>query len=428
MRKISRIAASPLVIVGAALATRAAASWYILTRYFEPKLLFIQNEPSHIAWALASGLGFSSPYANTPIAPTAQQPPVYPFILAAIFKVCGTYTTQAASVAVGLNIMAGAVTALLLYHLGRLHFGETVGTVAAWLWVLPWMYRAIAFSSSLSSPYLAALGFTGLLLWLTKAMRTGRGWFPLGVYSGILVLLQPSFLPVFAIYGVWLFSHRGRARISLALAGLILVMTPWAIRNYLALGRFIPVRDNFGLELWLGNRPGMQGTVDYSGDFPDHDPSGFARLGELRFMDAKLNEAKAFIANDPAGFIHRSLLRMVEFWYVPYSFSWILVSILGWAGAGLAMWNHKEGWLWVTPLLVFPLVYYVTHVFSFYRHPIDPVVVLLAAYFVVGIIQRAGTTRAQLYTPTGNGLLRGSAVSERPENRPCSRDISPVYQ
>jgi hypothetical protein len=93
-------------------------------------------------------LGFSSPYANTPIAPTAQQPPVYPLILAGIFKVCGTYTTQAAWVAVGLNIVVGAVTALFLYHLGRLHFGETVGTVAAWLWVLPWMYRAIAFSSS----------------------------------------------------------------------------------------------------------------------------------------------------------------------------------------------------------------------------------------------------------------------------------------
>ena len=33
-----------------------------------------------------------------------------------------------------------------------------------------------------------------------------------------------------------------------------------------------------------------------------------------------------------------------------------------------------------------------------------------------------------VYTPTGNGLVWDSALSATPENRPCSRDIKPVYQ
>jgi 4-amino-4-deoxy-L-arabinose transferase-like glycosyltransferase len=383
------MAASPLIIFGAAFITRLASATYILSGYFGPQLLFIQNEPSNIAAALARGMGFSSPYANVASAPTAQQPPLYPCILAGIFKVFGIRTAESAWMAVLINALAGAVTAVLLYYVGRLHFGETVGILAAWLWVLPWMYRTIAFSVSLSSPYLAALGVTALLLWVPKRLETNRGWFVLGIYSGLLVLLQPSLLTVVLVYLGWLAWSKARSRqMLIAVAGLLLTMTPWTIRNYVTFGRFIPLRDNFGLELWLGNRPGMRGTVDFTGDFPDHDPSTYARLGELGFMDAKFEEARKFIMSDPAGFVGRTLHRMVEFWYVPYPFPWIVISILGWLGAALAIRKDRSGWIWLISLAVFPLVYYVTHTFPLYRHPIEPLIILLTAYCVVEVAAR----------------------------------------
>jgi hypothetical protein len=37
-------------------------------------------------------------------------------------------------------------------------------------------------------------------------------------------------------------------------------------------------------------------------------------------------------------------------------------------------------------LVIFPVVYYVTHVFSYYRHPTEPVMFLLAAYAGVEIL------------------------------------------
>jgi 4-amino-4-deoxy-L-arabinose transferase-like glycosyltransferase len=349
MKGARQIADSPLFIFLAAACTRLAAALYILKKRFPPEILFVGNEPSHIAAALASGLGFSAPYAHTPIAPTAQQPPLYPLILAAIFKTFGIYTPQSAWAIVALHILASSLTAVLIYRLGKLHFGDTVGIVAAWLWVLPWMFQVRSFTVSFTSAYLAALGFAALLLWLPKVMKENRGWFLIGACAGLLLLLQTSFLPVFLVYGLCLALSKARSlRMWLAVAGLLLVIAPWVARNYIALGCFIPIRDNFGLELWLGNRPGMQGTVDYSRDFPGNDPRNYIRLGETSFMDEKFRDAQGFITSNPRAFLARCLRRAIEFWYVPYPFSWILFSTLGWVRAGLAWKRNTLSWLFIT--------------------------------------------------------------------------------
>lgn len=386
MKNLRRIAVSPWVIFVAALTTRLASALFIFRNYFGPEVLFMQNEPSHIASALVSHSCFCSPYANTPIAPTAQQSPLYPMILAGIFKIFGTFTAASAYAAVGLNIFAGALTAVLLQRIGKHYFNETVGTAAAWVWTLPWMYRALAFSVSLSSAHLAALGLAAVVLWLPKVIVTNRGWFAVGLFFGVLVLLQASLLSVFVAYGIWLAWWKNRtAQSMVALCGLLIVLAPWTIRNYLVLGRLIPVRDNFGLELWLGNRPGMHGTVDYSGDFPDHDPSTYARLGEIAYMDAKSKEAKLFIAKNPKAFVDRCIHRLIEFWYVPYSQSWLVVPVLAWIGAFLALHRHYRAAILAIPLAIFPGVYYITHIFPIYRLPIEPLVILLATFSVAGM-------------------------------------------
>ncbi|MGA7294584.1 MAG: hypothetical protein WBW53_22170 [Terriglobales bacterium] len=130
----------------------------------------------------------------------------------------------------------------------------------------------------------------------------------------------------------------------------------------------------------------MQGTVDYSGDFPDCDPTNYARLGELSFMDGKFDAAWEFVRNDPAGFAGRVLRRIVEFWYFSYPFEWIVVSIVGWLGAALAVRRDRSQWIWLAILAVFPLIYYVTHNYPTYRHPIEPVIILLGAYCAVEIV------------------------------------------
>ncbi len=97
--------------------------------------IFTGNEPSHIAAHLAKGEGFSSPYDAVPIAPTAQQPPVYPVLLAMIFKFLGVYSRAALAAIVALNAVAGAAIAALIYLVGRQYFSSTAAIVSAWAWV-----------------------------------------------------------------------------------------------------------------------------------------------------------------------------------------------------------------------------------------------------------------------------------------------------
>jgi 4-amino-4-deoxy-L-arabinose transferase-like glycosyltransferase len=421
MKGARRIANSPLVIFLAAVCTRLAATLYMLKKGFAAEMLFVGNEPSHIAAALASGLGFSAPYAHTPIAPTAQQPPLYPLILAAIFKVFGIYTAQSAWVIVALHIVAGGLTAILIYRLGKLYFGETVGIVGAWLWVLPWMFRVRPFAVSSTNAYLAALGFAAFLLWLPRVMKENRGWFLIGAYAGLLLLLQTAFLSVFLVYGSWLALSKARSlRMWLAVAGILVVVSPWMARNYIALGR-VTIRDNFGLELWLGNHPGMEGTLDYSRDFPGLDPSNYIQLGETNFMDTKFREARDFITSNPRAFLGRCLRRAVEFWHVPYPVSWILFFALGWIGAAFAWKTNRLSWLLVIPLAVFPLVYYATHSFASYRYPIEPVIILLAAYAVVELISHAHRNGLVPFESRRFGSKRGTGeldVGTVDENQP----------
>ena len=63
----------------------------------------------------------------------------------------------------------------------------------------------------------------------------------------------------------------------------------------------------------------MEGLVDYSGDFPSNDPRLYSRLGEVQFMDAKLQEAELFILRDPVAFLTRFVERAIEFWHLPNS-------------------------------------------------------------------------------------------------------------
>ena len=116
------------------------------------------NEPAHIAWSVVSGAGYSSPWANTLPTMTAQQPPVYPYLLVAIFKFAGAYSYLSLLIAVGLNAVFSALTAVVILQIGKRIFGAPTGVLAAWLWSC-WIYEAVVsirlWESSLSALLLA---------------------------------------------------------------------------------------------------------------------------------------------------------------------------------------------------------------------------------------------------------------------------------
>lgn len=353
------------------------------------------NEPSHIAWALVSGLGFSAPWPNTPIAATAQQPPLYPFLLAAIFKFAGAYSYLSLWIAVGLNAVFSALTAVMILRIAKRDFGGGTAILAAWVWAC-WQYEAVVSIRLWESSLSALLLMLGMLCVreLAESLQTRR-WLLFGALAGIAALNNTTLLAVFPFFWLWLwlkYRRRGWSCYKQLLASIaicFLTLLPWTIRNYAAFHRVMPLRDNFGLELWVGLELGEARPTPwiyryFTRDFPLRDPTDYNRLGEIAFMESRRQMALNFIQHHPLQYARMVIIRCSKFWSHPTGTPWPYISLLAWLGMCLALWRKGlDAVLYAVPLVVFPPVYYITHTFPTYRHPIEAVIIMLAAYAVV---------------------------------------------
>jgi hypothetical protein len=382
-RSIATAVNSPRVIFLVALTARLWVLSQLLPA--NPWRDFYQyNEPSHIACSMVSGAGYSSPWGDTLAMPTAQQPPLYPYLIAGIFKLAGTYSYLSLWIALGLNAVFSALTAVVIFHLGQKTFNTPTGVLAAWIWSC-WIYEAVVSIRLWESSLSALLLTTGLWL-LPKLAGSLRQlfWIIFGALVGVSALTNTSLLSVFSFFWLWLwlgYRRRGFICTKWLVASVIicvLVLLPWTVRNYETFHQLMPIRDNFGLELWIGNH---EGKARLNGDDFQLMVAEYSRLGEMRFMDTKRQLAVQFILQHPGSFLHLSAQRFYKFWSAPDGSVWILVSLLAWLGMFVAI--RRKGFEavpYVIVLVVFPLVYYLTHTGSTYRHPAEPAILVLAAY------------------------------------------------
>ena len=389
VRMLAGWAASPAIIFFVALGIRIVVLLHLLPAQADTGF-YRHNEAARIAWAVVSGYGFSSPWPNTPLAPTAQQPPVYPLLLAGIFKIAGAYSIFSLWIAVILNAIFSSLTAVLLFLLGKRVFGIYVGILAGWVWAC-WLQSAVVsirlWESSLSAFLLTATLW--LMLYLRESDLLSR-WLLFGLLLGLGALTNTTLLPVEMLFLLWLWmvgKYEGKARTKhtlAALAACIFVLLPWTVRNYHVFHRVVPIRDNFGMELWIGNHEGVTYLYDFATSFPLRDPTEYNQLGEINFMMTKQKIATQFIYYHPKQFVRLCAQRLFYFWTSPYLVTWLCLSVMAWFGAGFALYRRKNLALPFTViLLVCPVVYYVTHPWSTYRHPIEPVMILLVANLIV---------------------------------------------
>jgi hypothetical protein len=199
-----------------------------------------------------------------------------------------------------------------------------------------------------------------------------------------------------------LFWRLPRRLHQLAPAGLCilaaaLVVAPWLARNFQAFGKFVFVRDNLPLEMHMANNSESGGLWTRS-EHPGNDVQAmrrFQELGELRFMEEKQQQVRAFLREHPARFVLFTAERFAYFWIGPpqadivagYDLSiarhvaFLLPAAAAFAGLWWTLRNRKPaGFLLASFLLVYPLPYYLVNPFPRYKHAIEPEMILLAVY------------------------------------------------
>ena len=138
MRQIFRKAATSLfLIVVVALGVRLGFAWSQI-RKIPPEIIStvpFQTETGHIAYSLASGKGYAAPFQRDS-GPTAWLTPVYPLLVAGIFKVFGIYTGASFFAAISLNILLSSAACVPIFYAGKRVAGLGIASGAAWLWAL----------------------------------------------------------------------------------------------------------------------------------------------------------------------------------------------------------------------------------------------------------------------------------------------------
>lgn len=361
-----------------------------------------------IARSIVTGHGFGSPFAVT--GSSALLPPVYSYLLAGIFKVFGIETKASILTALSLNSLFSALTCIPVFLLAKQTFGDRVAKWAGWGWAFS-PYGIYYGADWAWSTCLVTLELACLFLWacsLEKSSRT-RDWIFFGLFGGFSALTEPVILSVVPLLGLWTLYRRFRQdkswKIPMAAAALcaLAVMSPWLLRNYELFHKFIPVRSGFGLELYIGNNGYSERWVN-SSLHPNHsgaELSEYERVGEIAYMDHKLQQAKSYIRIHPAWFLWMTGRRIVYMWtgywsldraYLkeepldpPNIFLDTTMTILGLLG--LMRIFRKDSSLatrFAIVLLVFPLPYYISHPETYYFRPVDPLIVVLAAIALVG--------------------------------------------
>jgi 4-amino-4-deoxy-L-arabinose transferase-like glycosyltransferase len=207
---------------------------------------------------LAGGYGF----ASNPGVPTAQWPPVFPFLLSLIYRVTGPDPLAGQL----FNAVVGALTVMLLYLLARRLFDRLTATIAAgFLAILP---GSILWTGALLSETLYAfvlVGVFALVAWLPR-----RPWAVavLGAAIGVAILTRgEAVLLIPAVLAVWwpeLPRRRWLASGLALVAVALLVVVPWSVRNTLALDTFVPLSTNASTTLWSGHNPDATGAQIYA--------------------------------------------------------------------------------------------------------------------------------------------------------------------
>jgi 4-amino-4-deoxy-L-arabinose transferase-like glycosyltransferase len=358
-------------------------------------------ETGRIARSIANGEGFSSPFHGH-TGPTAWIAPLYPYFLAALFKLFGVYSNTAAWIALAVNSIFSALTCITIFYTGKLVFDVRIGKWTAWTCaVLPYsIYWAIRFAweTSFATFVLSAIFLLALRM---QSRNSPRDWAWFGLLWGVIALSNPSLLAFLPFCGLWVvFQQRKNqvlrfAPVLLSAAVFLLSISPWLIRNYSTFQRPLLLRGNFGAELRMGNGPTADGTWMFW-LHPTQNKLQLQRyrdLGEPAYVKERQDEALNWIAENPGRFMQISLKRAFYYWFgTPRAArsvieartkDWLfsLSSILALLGLGLALRRQVRGaslFLWL--ILSVPMIYYFTFSHPRYRHPIEPELLLLIVY------------------------------------------------
>jgi len=298
---------------------------------FGPDALHYEYEK--IARNLAAGRGFSLS------GPTALQTPIYPLLLSIFYRLGPEPIATFAFLA--FQAFLSSLTVLFVYFIAARFLAPRGALLAASgvaLYPLFIYYSVSLTPMTLSGLFLAATvcAWYGLAgsgrLW-----KTGVG----GLLLGLTVLNDPVFLATVPVFLGWLWvRERGASgsrvlpKLAVVVAAIMLVLSPWLIRNYLTFGVFPLMKPQLGLTLWRGYNlygtwidfyeadylaegadSARRGIFDMRARFPEPFLRDLHQLSEVERDRRLMGLALSFIRENPGQALGLFWRKLGYFWW-----------------------------------------------------------------------------------------------------------------
>lgn len=335
------------------------------------------------------------------------QAPLYPYLLALIYKVFGDSVTTIRVIQAAL----GASSCALLAFAAISHFGRRGVIAGIGLAIYP---PAIFLNGLLEKSALVTFLTCALLALLCIPVEhmTRWRWASLGAVLGLLSLARENALILAVPILSWIvLKARWQAAATFAI-GTLVILVPVGVRNYAVGGEFLLTTSQFGPNFYIGNHAGASGL--YEGLVAGHGNAADERDDATRLAEQSrghkltpgqvssywTGRALDFIRSQPAvwaGLMARKLALTFNAAEMPDSESQEVYAesssllrllrpldfglLLGLAVLGVALMTSLWTRLWLLYAIVVAYAASVAlfYVFERYRFPIVPVLLLLAA-------------------------------------------------
>ncbi|QDT46344.1 hypothetical protein Pan258_03620 [Symmachiella dynata] len=310
-----------IIILAAGIGLRVAVLWTQFDHLAEDRDAY-----RAIAQHVAAGQGYLHPQTQQP---TAYRPPAYTLIVAALLK---TGLNDAGIAA--LHLVLGAGTILLSYatarRLGLSRFSLVAAAITA---VDPLLLQSttLVMTETLAA-FLLALLFWTIAPNTDSTPPTNGRLLSVGLVFGLNALCRPTIWAFGALAAAWWILRRvGRQNVVNPLPillGILLITSPWVVRNIMVLGRPILTTTHGGYTLLLGNNPvyyhevvGGDWNTVWSGEslknwqdglereIQKQDPPITTEIARDRWMNDRAHDN---IAAEPGFFLRASFLRLVR--------------------------------------------------------------------------------------------------------------------
>jgi 4-amino-4-deoxy-L-arabinose transferase-like glycosyltransferase len=383
------------------------------------------------ARSIAAGDGFSVRLTGKQ---TAFRPPGYPYLLGGVYRAFGVQRAldpARIDVARALGAVLGTLGVALIGLLAVQLAGRATGLIAMGLAAI-YVPSILVSEAIMSEQLFVVLMLAALVLALHQRGSPHRYAFAVlaGVLAGLAVLTRANGLILLAplALAVWAAPRRSWrslgppvALVMVALA----VVAPWTVRNAVKLHAFVPVTTQLGWALAgtyndeARDDPVNPGSWRSLRRIEEYQPlvANFATVPEI-VMERRLSKAgRAFVERHPTyvatvGYWNtRRLLDIASLKWSRHTASTISVTP-GWADAGvICFWifallalagatlpaARRVPWfVWTMPAVMYLSVIFLAAETPRYRAPLDPFIVLLAAFAVSAALRR-GTSRTPSY-------------------------------